>query len=132
MVLEPALETDITTLENQYDIKFPPDFRVYLLNACPKKSTSDVNMTEWWTTKRIKNIPNEIEGDVSIKDPTIDPAKCFFFADYLVWAWAWAVCCQPGSRYGSIVQVGSEKNCIIANNFSEFVDLYVQEVPDLF
>lgn len=127
----PSKENTILSLEEKYDIILPQDFRQYLLKSCPEPDCDDMddNGVCWWPLNRIKNIPDELEGN-SYKLKVIgDIAKHLFFADYLIWCWAWAICCEPGKNYRRIVYVGGD-NKIIANSFSEFVDIYIKESPD--
>ena len=127
----PSKESQIISLEEKYDIILPEDFRQYLLKSCPEPNGGEMddNLVSWWSLKRIKNIPDELESNSYKLKINGNILKCLFFADYMIWAWAWAICCDPGENYGRIVYVGGGGR-IIANSFSEFVDIYIKETPN--
>src|SRR5262245_42026635 len=56
-----APEEAIAALENKYGLRLPLEFRAYLLEASPEDDQVDHKCTEWWSLRRIKNIPDEYE-----------------------------------------------------------------------
>ena len=116
----PTNEVEILTIEKEFGIKLPDDFRKYLLNVCPNPhgGEMDDNYASWWSLKRIKS-----EG---IENPFRGP-DYLIFADHCIWAWAWAICCKEGSDFGRIIWLGEGQ--FLANSFSEFVDQYIRESP---
>ena len=125
----PSKEEGILAIEAKYDITLPDDFRTYLLKACPKPhgGEMDENYVSWWPLKDIKTIPEEYEDYEQLKIGG-GPEKYLFFADHLVWSWAWAICCELGNEFGRIIWIGD--GAIIANSFSDFVEKYIRESPD--
>jgi len=125
---ETSLE-EISNLEERYAVKFPQEFREYLRWACPKGvDQDDPEMTTWWEIDRIKSLKEEVREDsVVLRDPQIreDSSRYIVFVDYILWCWAWAICCEPGENYGRILQL-SAKNEFVANSFGEFVQFYIQ------
>jgi hypothetical protein len=120
---EPAAEA-VGALERKYGIRFPDDFREYLLHACPKDDFWDEQMTIWWPLSRIKNIPEEYAHRVRDEAIARCANKYFFFADYMIWCWAWAIACTEDVNRGRIVVI-SGYDRFVANSFAEFVDQYV-------
>ena len=126
----PSKEEDIVSLEEKYDIKLPQDFRSYLLYSCPEPHGGewDENLISWWPLQDIKNSPDEYNKTVKNLEVDKDSKQYLFFADYCLWAWAWAICCKPGKNYGRIVWIGD--GGFVANSFTEFVNIYVERSPD--
>jgi hypothetical protein len=126
ILLQPAAEEAVGAVETKYGIQLPPAFRAYLLEACPADDQLDHNCTEWWSLRRIKNIPDEYEHELTNADIAKDAAGFLFFADYMFWCMAWAICCQPGENYGRVAVISGEHR-FVANTFAEFIDRYVQD-----
>jgi len=120
----------VVSLEQRYDLILPPDFRDYLLFAAPRADEGmDEEYVDWWPASRIKNIPDEYEHPVA---EWLRPSASgyLFFADLLVWCWAWAICCR-GSEYGKVVVIGVERERFVADSFAAFVDLYLADAHAL-
>lgn len=126
----PSSEDSVAALEKRYGIAFPEDFRAYLLEVSLEDDQLDEHCTEWWSLQRIKNIPDEYEYPIENPEITQDSQFYIFFADYMFWCWAWAICCKPGKNYGRIVQIGTDR--FVAENFAEFIDFYLEGAPELF
>jgi hypothetical protein len=122
-----ASETEIEGLEQKYSIRLPSDFRDYLRHSCPKDEEAGYDdATSWWHLSRIRNIPEEYEH--AITDPIIarDSAKYLFFADYAIWCWAWAICCDNGENRGRVAVI-SGRDRLVADSFTEFAVSYVTD-----
>ena len=117
-------EQAVKALESKYQIRLPEDFREYLLYSCPSDENLDEELTNWWPLERIKNIPDE--GPPNLQNETIaaESAKYIFFADHMMWAGAWAICCGEGKNYGRVVFFG-DPDRFVADSFADFVDGYI-------
>jgi hypothetical protein len=116
----------VAALERKYDLVLPPDLRDYLLFAAPRTNAGmDSEFIEWWTADQIRNIPDGYEYPVA-DSLQPDAAGYLFFADLLVWCWAWAICCR-GKDYGKVAVIGVERERFVADSFGAFVDLYVSD-----
>jgi hypothetical protein len=115
----------VSRLEDRYRLRLPEDFRRYLLEAAPSEDLWDDGDATWWSLGRVKNIPDEHEHAVSDLDIAGEAASCLFFADYLIWCWAWAVCCSEGPNRGKVALIGGSPDRFVANSFSEFIDQYL-------
>jgi hypothetical protein len=123
---------EVIALEQRYDLRLPPDFRDYLLFAAPRVDAGmDDEGIDWWPVSRIKNVPDEYEHPVAGWLQT-DAAGYLFFADLLVWCWAWAICCR-GSDYGkvAVLGVGVARERFVTENFSDFIELYLTDAQTL-
>jgi hypothetical protein len=119
-------EPEVASLEAHYDLILPADFRAYLLDAC---STLDDggqmdDWNAWWGLERIRSVLEELD-DQSPMTLAADPRKTLFFADHLMWCWAWAVCCDDGHNHGRVMVIGPDR--WVADSFAEFVDRYVAD-----
>jgi hypothetical protein len=119
-------EARVGALESRYGIRIPEDFRRYLLGRALSDEYTDDEMTAWWSLNRIQSIRDEY------KDGTGNPAIAeeadayLFFADYLIWCWAWAICSSQGPNRGRIAFIGSPDG-FVADSFTEFVDRYLRD-----
>ena len=119
----------IDALESRYDIRIPEDFRRYLLEVAPRDEFTDNEMTAWWAAGRIRNLPDEYEHGSNNPAIAAEEGAYLFFADYLIWCWAWAVCCSDGPNRGRVAFIGGRPDGFVADSFSEFVERYLRE-PD--
>lgn len=120
----------VASLECKYELILPADFRDYLLFAAPRTDEGmDGEYFEWWPVSRIKNIPDEYEHPVS-EWLQPDAAGYLFFADLLIWCWAWAICCR-GPDYGKVAVIGVPQERFVADSFGAFVNLYLSDAHAL-
>jgi len=90
----------------------------------------DDDYIDWWPIARIKNISDEFEYQIGNPEIAKSASKYLFFADYLIWCWAWAICCDPGPHYGKIAVIGDQGK-FVADSFEEFVDIVLRDVDAL-
>jgi hypothetical protein len=57
--------------------------------------------------------------------------RFLFFADFLIWAPAWAIACGDDENSGRVVAVYGAEHHFVADSFAEFVERYVSEPVDL-
>ncbi len=125
-------ESEVTALETKYNVRIPEEFREYLLRCCPDEEFDiDESMTAWWPVSRIRNIPDEY--DRKIDHPIIQAhADTFlFFADFLIWAPAWAIACGDGENRGRVVAIGGGEDRFVADSFGEFVERFIGDILTL-
>jgi hypothetical protein len=79
----------------------------------------------------VKNIPDEYEHEVDNPQIADEAASYLFFADYMIWCWAWAVCCSEGPNRGKVALIGGSPDRFVANSFSEFIDEYLVDPKGL-
>ena len=116
-----AALNDIAALEVRYDISFPDDFRDHLLRIGPStREVWDDDEALWWPTGRLRNVVEEYEHPVKNPEVAREADKYVFFADLMIWCWAWAICCSDGPNRGKVV-VFSEAERFVADSFSEFL-----------
>jgi SMI1 / KNR4 family (SUKH-1) len=125
-------EDEIANVERRYGVRFPDDFREYLLRCCPRdEDNMDANGATWWTLDRIKNIRVEY-GTSSNSQIDANAEKYFFFVDYLVWCEAWAIACTDHKNRGRVVVISGKQDRFVADSFSDFVDLYTKDDTSIY
>ena len=124
----PDAQERIGALESRYGICLPDDFRRYLLEVAPPEELWDDAGTIWWPLDRIRNIPEEYRSGSSNPAIATEAAAYLFFADYLAWCWAWAICCSDGPNRGRVAFIGGPDG-FVADSFSDFVERYRRD-PD--
>jgi hypothetical protein len=128
----PDAERRIAGLEQRYGISIPEDFRLYLLNTAPSGYYMDEIGTAWWTLDEIKNIPDECSADAlgDRRNPAVvaEESRYLVFADFLIWCYAWAICCSDGEHRGKIALI-SGGDPFVADSFTHFVELELNDDP---
>jgi hypothetical protein len=122
-------ELAIRKVERGYGLSLPDDFRLYLLHASQLDQAWDDELVIWWPIERLRNVPEEYEHPVAEQRVASSAAEWLFFADFSLWAWAWAICCGKSEDRGRIALIGGSPDRIVADSFTEFVDRHLSD-PD--
>jgi len=120
-------ERKVRALESDYGVALPEDFRAYLTKAAPAADFCDDNDVNWWSPGRITNLPDEYEHPVANPAVAGEAEAYLFFADYLIWASAWAICCSEGENRGKVALIDGAADRFVAESFSRFVELYLKD-----
>ena len=121
-----ASRADAEALERRYSVRLPKDFRDYLIHAAPKSTFMDEMGTQWWAASEIKSITDECpNGPPSAFNTEIEREKDVYlvFSDYLIWCYAWAICCSDGPNRGKIALIGGTPDTFVADSFRDFLRL---------
>jgi hypothetical protein len=107
-----------------------PDFREYLLNVDGMAQIGGEDCDQegfaFWPLSRIKSVPEEC-AESNVETPRFDNVGNYFaFADYMQWSWAYAIDVRP-NQLGKILQFGTYSPRIVADSFSQFVDVYLAD-----
>jgi hypothetical protein len=125
---------DVEALERRYSLRLPEDFRSYLLNAAPSTTFMDDIGTQWWALDEIKSISDECPdwppGQV-IAEIEQEKDAYLVFADYLIWCYAWAICCSDGPNRGRIALIGGLPDAFVADSFREFLLLALSDAQEI-
>jgi hypothetical protein len=130
-----AAPAAIESFESRFGIVLPSDLREYLStrNGMLPGYPNDIDKEgfAFWPLERIRPIstgPDKIPWNSGLPDAS----KCFLFADYLHWSWAYAIVLSRESSGSSpVFIVGVEHPKKIADSFSEFARLYLARSPAL-
>ena len=121
-----ATSADVEALEERYSLQLPEDFRAYLIYAAPSITFMDDIGTQWWAPSEIKTISDECpDGSPGQINLEIEKERDAYlvFSDYLLWCYAWAICCSNGQNRGKIALIGGFPDSFVANNFRDFLRL---------
>ena len=118
-------EAAVRTLESRFGLRLPDDFRLFLLHAAPTEDYWDDEDVIWWSPGRIRNIPQEYEHPINNAEIASEADRYLFFADYMIWCWAWAICCGDGKNRGRIAFIGDDPDRFVADSFTDFVTRYL-------
>lgn len=125
---------EVQALEGRYSLRLPEDFRSYLLYAAPATIWMDDIGTQWWAAKEIKSIPDECPDGSPGKlnaDIERESAQYLVFADYLMWCYAWAICCSEGPNRGKIALIGGAPDTFVADSFRDFLKLEMGDALEI-
>lgn len=130
---DPDAASKVAALEARLDLAFPDDFRAYLLEMAPKSNADDAHEIRWWSLDAIRSVPEELGDRAQAGKMTRalggEPEKHVFFADYLGWAYAWAICCSDGPDRGKVGLICTGFEGFVADSFSEFAALAMANSP---
>jgi hypothetical protein len=121
-----ASEGELNSFEAKYGVVLPEDLRDYFLrvNGMPAGVVDD-GMIRFWTLEEVKAVP---EGAPAYSDSHYveNPSSLFLFADYSIWANAYAIRLgKIALESNEIVIIGYESPVTISQSFAEFVDIYL-------
>jgi len=122
-------ESDLAALEDRTGLTLPDNFRRYLLEMSPTTDNYDDEETNWWPITRLRTIPEESGDEVHNAEIAASPGSYLFFADFSIWAWAWAISCTQDHNRGRIVRIGGTpaSDQFVADSFEEFIDIYLRD-----
>jgi hypothetical protein len=113
-------------IESRYGLRLPDDFCGYLTDAPLAEEVADEAGTSWWPLARIRSVPEEYGREIAHPAIAAEAGAYLFFADYLFWCWAWAVCCSDGPNRGRVAFIGGPDD-FVAGSFAEFAERYLRD-----
>lgn len=120
---------ELNAFEERYGIVLPTDMRSYFL--CVNGMTSDVvdeELIRFWMLDEVKPLN---EGAPEFSNPLYihRPESMFLFADYSLWAHAYAIRLESVPlQSNEVCIIGAERPITIANSFSEFAEHYLTNI----
>jgi hypothetical protein len=119
-------EAELEAFEEKYGVVLPDDLRDYFrcVNGMPPDVVDD-GMIRFWMLEEMKPLP---QSAPQYSDGTYvqNPETLFLFADYSLWAHAYAI--RLGKRAlesNEVIIIGYESPKSISDSFSRFVDSYL-------
>jgi hypothetical protein len=121
-------EASLAAFEAEFNVLLPSDLRDYFLamNGMPDEVTDD-DLNRFWMLEELTTLPTGAP-DYARENYIDNPESLFLFADYSIWAHAYAI--RLGSvslQSHEVVIIGYKSPVTIAQSFSEFVDLYLTD-----
>jgi hypothetical protein len=119
------------------NVVLPADLRAYFLNVngmLPEaREDCDLNGFCLWPLDRVKSVTDEIARHSSPIRKSPEDHLSFIFTDYREWSWAYAIrLTNRANAPNPVVHVGTLKPKIVADSFSQFVQLYVRDAAELY
>lgn len=119
-------EAALTSFEEKYDVVLPEDFHDYFLsvNGMPPEIVDDA-FIRFWMLEEVEPLP---QGAPDFSNPQYirAPDSIFLFADYSIWAHAYAIrLTKTPAESNKVFIIGHDSLVLISNSFSGFVDKYL-------
>ena len=122
-------EMELNDFEQKYGVVLPRDFRDYLkhVNGMPHDEVDD-GMIRFWTLQEIEPLtqgaPEYCRGTY-----VQNPETLFLFADYSIWAHAYAIRLgKTALEANEVIIIGGELPKPISDSFSSFVRDYLRSI----
>jgi hypothetical protein len=119
-------KAQLDSFESKHRVVLPEDLRDYFLcvNGMPQDVLDD-GMIRFWMLEELQPLS---QGPPAFRDPSYirNPETLFLFADYSLWAHAYAIRLESNSvQLNQVVIIGYESPVTVSKSFSEFVDMYL-------
>jgi hypothetical protein len=126
-------KAQLESFESKHCVVLPEDLRDYFLcvNGMPPDVVDD-GMIRFWMLEELQPLT---QGAPAYSDGSYiqHPESLFLFADYSIWAHAYAIRLgSVSSQSHEVVIIGSESPVTIAQCFTEFVDQYLTDKDRLY
>jgi hypothetical protein len=130
----PTPISEIEIFESRYALSLPADFRAYFerVNGMIQRGGVDGDREgfAFWPLERVAPLPAVCDRQ-RVEVPLVDdPGRYFVFADYLQWSWGYAI--RLGAGANPVILVGAPGTSSIAQSFTEFVSLYIEDSEGLY
>jgi hypothetical protein len=124
-----ASSAALLAFEARHAVKLPSDMRDYLLQLDGTGGSwpddQDPKGFSFWQLIQIRPVNDELASKGLSALPGLE--RYFVFADFLTWLWAYAIQLDAKeSLVNRVVLIGKDHPIHVADSFSEFVDLYLQ------
>jgi SMI1 / KNR4 family (SUKH-1) len=124
---------ELESFEKANEVKLPADLRDYFLsvNGMPGGVTDNA-MIRFWPLNEVISLPKGAP-DYANKNYIENPSSFYLFADYSIWAHAYAIhLASSPSEANEILLVGGKNPIVLFRSFSELVDNYLKDEGLLF
>ncbi|MFC6224613.1 SMI1/KNR4 family protein [Hymenobacter artigasi] len=130
-------ETDILKFETDRNVNFPEDFRSYFKLVNGMDGEVDDGFYEFYSLDKVDDVVTLL-GDYGMpkhgKSIAVmeNPENCFVFADYSINLIAYVIRLNHiNSKRNEIYAICGGAHKIIAESFSDFISLYLENSDDL-
>ena len=119
---------ELDGFEKCFKTKLKPDMRAYFLrvNGMEPGEMDPQCHIRFWPLEEVKPVQEEV--DAPWREQYMD---YYLFADYLLWSHGYAIDLNPASQ-GAIVMFGGQTPRPVAESFSDFVRLYLDNSDQIF
>lgn len=127
-----ANELDLERFEGEHHLVLPADLRAFLVvaNGMESEEIDPDTQIRFWSLSEIRSVAEELSGEVDLPD-RLD--AFFVFADYSLWAHAYAIRLSAiPDETNPVVIVGGDEPIQVATSFSHFLEKYLEDPNQLF
>lgn len=122
-----ASPDDLRRVEAEYSVSLPADFAAfYRAIDGMEENDWDDQLIRWWPIDEVKPVNDDLKAVVDAY-----PHQ-FIFADWSLWALAYALDLSNGPNHGRVVIAGDTRPLPLSDSFGEFLDLYVRRSRTLY
>ena len=119
-------ESDLADFEHKFGVSLPYDLRDYFLtvNGMSEEAT-DNEMIRFWMLEEVKPLTTGAPSYANT-DYVEDPESLFLFADYSLWAHAYAIrLFASAEKTNEIFMIGGDCPVLLFRSFGELIDSYL-------
>jgi SMI1/KNR4 family protein SUKH-1 len=119
-------EEKLSQFESRYHVSLPADLRDYFLTVDGMaEGISDDALISFWSLNKVKPIPEEAPA-YAARSYIEEAESLFVFADYSIWAHAYAIRLSSSSGNANpVIVIGGEKPVKVFDSFSDLVSSYL-------
>jgi|SRR5689334_21046971 len=126
-------EASLAAFEDKFNVFLPSDLYDYFrtMNGMAQDVTDDDSI-RFWMLEEITTLPTGA-SDYASRNYIDNPESLFLFADYSLWAHAYAIRLFPHSRLrNDIFIVGGDYPILLFRSFGELIDSYLNNKQLMF
>lgn len=126
-------ENALAAFELKFGVALPSDMHEFFLtaNGMPDEVTDD-EMIRFWMLEEVTPLPSKAPEFAST-DYVDHPESIFLFADYSLWAHAYAIrLISPEVNRNEVFLIGGDYPILLFRSFSELVDSYLADKSLMF
>ena len=125
-------DAQLDRFERSFSIKLPDDFRIYYrrTNGMGPPGQDKAGFAFWSLDSIQPALLALKDAGAHAKPRGAD--DYYVFADYLDWSWAYAIRLTRAQTDNPVALIGKENLEIVAHSFSEFIELYLCDSPQLY
>jgi cell wall assembly regulator SMI1 len=130
-VREPATSEDISGVEERFKVSLPTDVKQHyaIMNGADSWTDEHTSWMRFWPVQEWVPMSSVLTDEQKSKSPN---AAILVIADYAIECVFYVLDLQEGSTsYGAVLAIGTNEIKQVAGSFSEFVNLVIQDSPQL-
>lgn len=133
-----AKDDEIKAFENAYNVLLPDDVREYFKQVNGTHDQSDSEFIQFYSLDKVKKITEAYDGWHGVPDYNLivktlsEYEKYYAFANYSIHVFCYAIKLTSNVSENEVLAVAGGEYKKISNSFSGFLELYLNDVEELF
>jgi len=127
----PVSKEDLIQFERKYGVALPADLKEYFLlfNGTSQGNFGDSGYA-FFSLEELEPICET--SDLNDEEKSIYH-NCFAFSDYMIWCWGYVIRLNSVAGDNPVLSIylSSPSDLKVANSFSEFVSIYLEDPDDI-